>query len=118
MSFSSGALGDTLTRHAILKDYCLTALTMEVFGMMFVLIGSIFLALKAPTAVSFSVAVGLIVSFGIVLLLREHDVLRFNERSWTSSLFALSGISLPMSVFYFLGGCVREIRERFGRAKN
>jgi hypothetical protein len=118
MYFLSESIGSMLKQYAILNDYCWTALALEAFGMMFLLIGSIFLALRAQAAVSFSVAVGLVVAFGIVLLLREHHVLRLDEKSWTSSLFALSGVSLPMSGIYFIGGCVVEIRDRLGRSKS
>ena len=117
MYFFSGSLGDMLKRHALVNDYCWTALILEVFGMMFLLIGSIFLALRAQPAVSFSVAVGLVAAFGVVLLLREHHVLQLDDKSWTASLFVLSGISLPMSVFYFIGGCIREIRDRLGKGR-
>ena len=117
MYYLSEPLGNVLKRHAILHDFCQAALIAEVFGMMFLLIGSIFLALRAQPTVSFSIAVGLLAAFGIVLLMREHHVVRLEEKSWTASLFALSGVSLPMSAFYFIGGCIREIRDRLNRAK-
>jgi hypothetical protein len=118
MYFLSVPLGGVLKQHTILNDYCNAALIAEVFGMMFLLIGSIFLALKAQPAVSFSVAVGLLAAFAFVLFLREHHVIGFNEKSWTASLFLLSGLLLPMSAFYFIGGCIHEIRDRLNREKS
>jgi membrane-bound ClpP family serine protease len=89
MYVGSEPLGSVLKRYALVNDYCWTALFLEVFGMMFLLIASIFLALRAQPAVSFTVAVGLLVPFVIVLLLREHHVLQFDDKSWTASLYAL-----------------------------
>jgi hypothetical protein len=72
MYFLSEHFGGLLKQHAILNGFCWTALFMEVFGMLFLLIGSIFLALKVQPVISFSTAVGLLVAFGVVSLLGKY----------------------------------------------